>query len=340
MISKARLINFRSFTDFELKLPKNLILLGPNGSGKTSIIESICLTITGKSFKSGIENIVKKDQDYLNIELIGDINNTPSQKIVFYTDLKHKKLTINQKPKRHTLMLKYFPIVLFEPNLFSLFLLNPAQRRKYLDHILITIDQDYSNQLANFNKALVSRNILLKKISRREISKNELLVWDIQYQIFYQTVTKKRRELIDTINSLIEDNYFQITGQKTKLKLNLVTSPQPEVYLEKEIILGYSLFGAHRDDLEILFNNTKLQYLASRGESRSAILALKLIETQIISQSSEQDVIMLLDDVFGELDYAHQQHLMGSINSHQTIITSTHTLAEKLQHGQEVYKLD
>ena len=327
---KLRVQNFRSHSDFVLKIgERSTLISGRNGSGKTSLIEAIYILLQGTSFRSSDKEILKNDgSNWFRADL--KINSGETRTIKFENKSgKHKKtFEINNKKTARFPNSVKIPVVLFEPDDLQLLSGSPSRRRDFLDHFLSQVFPNFGLALSRYNKALKQRNTLLKK---ETVTPDELFPWNIMLAEFGAEIISKRIEFIDNLNSKISDIYAEISGIKDNIEIIYLGDKLSKDAILKimdnnfsrDRILGYTDFGPHKHDIQFNFNKKDARNVASRGENRSLVLALKFIETDFLAEMSEQTPVVLLDDVFSELDESRQKLLTAHFSRYQTIITST-----------------
>jgi DNA replication and repair protein RecF len=333
IFTDIRLQNYRSYTDesFELEPGVNIIV-GPNTAGKTNLLEALMIASVGKSYRAADGVLIKKDQTWARV----DVHNSdsvlrtvkivvePSQKItkLFEIDARiYKKLPPANKQ----------PVVLFEPNHLNLLSGEPSLRRDYLDDFLDQYLLNHNQAITKLKRTLAQRNRLLKM---PRLDKTQLFSWDVRLCEVSEIIAKNRLEIINLINKNIAEVYSSIAGRDTKISVHYQTKLNPNNYsaslmqalvndLEKDIIRGFTSNGPHRDDLSVLINGSPLSESASRGENRSFMLALKILELKILEEKTTIRPLLLLDDVFSELDGARRKSLTNYLKNYQTLITTT-----------------
>lgn len=327
IIQKIKLTNYRCHDIFELDCNRpTTLIIGENGSGKTSVLEAIYLALRGKSFRAVDRDIMRHNEEFYRAE----INLCDAQKIIIRYDGKNDKKSFEIDGKKTARLPKKnrYPVVLFEPNNIYLIESSPSRRRDYFDELFKQINNNYSVILSRYNKALKQRNDLLKQ---EELSKDDLFSWDVLCSQYGAELRQIRNEIIDKINEKMTDNYREIAKNDDKCSIrytgenideNKYLSELTKNY-ERDRVLGYTTFGVHRDDYKFCFNNKNADGSASRGEMRSIILALKFIEAEILESETGKQPVVLLDDIFSELDEMRQKHLVKNFRNYQMIITST-----------------
>ncbi len=327
MLTKLILSNFRCHQKYQIDVKKlKLALIGPNGSGKTSVLEAIYLLAKNKTFKDNFLDLVKFDQDWMKIEAEIDQNQRiikikDNQKIVEINNKKFKRLNNQQK----------MAVILFEPDDLNLIKGSPNRRRAFFDKIISQYEYNHSRLLTRYQKVLRQRNDLIKT-KNYQINPEELFSWNILLSQYGGKIIKNRLDLIAKINQKITDIYQEISNKTDQIELKYSTEYQDQKQIEQQLFnqlasqddyyLGTTV-GPHRDDFLCYFNNYLADRVCSRGENRSLILALKISETEIIKQILDQKPLILLDDVLSELDQDRRQYLMKYTNDCQIFLTST-----------------
>ena len=361
VLSEISLINFRNYDNLNLPLCNNVnILIGNNAQGKTNILESIYVLAITKSHRSLIDNnLIKNNESFCKIKGNIMINNI-SRKLEFFLSGKEKKVFINKNQiKKLTDYISKFNIIIFTPDDLELIKGSPNGRRKFLNIEIGQIDNKYLNILNDYNKLLKTRNEFLKKINTNSIPElrylevlNEKLIEKAIY------IYEKRFEFINLVNSNLSNIYSDITNSgdlniKYINNLNINTFDKDKIVeifkekfkvnLNREIILGTTLFGPHKDDFAFFNGQNDMKYFGSQGQQRSAVLALKLAEIKIFKDKTKENPILLLDDIFSELDDIKKNNVIKYIKSGiQTIITTTdlNQINEELLLDSYIYKID
>ena len=333
IIQSVQLVNFRSHDEFLLKCNKKTsLLIGENGSGKTSVLEAIYEALRGKSFKASDNEILRRGADFYRVEL----NFCDGKKTVVLFDGKKKQFLVEDKkvsrlPKRNR-----YPVVLFLPDDLHLVATSPTKRRTYFDRVLAEFDETYSSSLLKYEKSLKQRNELLKRYVKEgeagRISKSDFFSWNILLAKYGLEIRNRRKQYLEKLNNIYSDVYHSIVDNDDSvyLKLELFGGEiseadyfnRLEAELARDLVLGHTGFGIHRDDFVFLFNEREADGTASRGELRSIILAMKFIEADLIFQETGKRPVVLLDDVFSELDNMRQKSLVKNFKDNQVIMTS------------------
>jgi DNA replication and repair protein RecF len=344
VVTKLSVQNVRSHDSFMTTLsPSMTVITGQNGSGKTSLIEAIYVALQGSSFKGSDSDLLRKDCPWWRID-IGFKDNT--KRTVKFDPSKvygRKQFVIDEKTSYRLTPKHKYPVVLFEPDDLRLLNGSPTRRRQFIDRFISQLDPLYGTTLHKYERALKQRNNLLKKPF---ISLDELFVWNVALSEYCAYIIQQRTVFIEQINSKLNDAYNDIAQSNDIVSVHYSHTSIGDVkqkllselhhHSDKDKLTGNTSVGPHRHDVIFQFNNSPALSVASRGEVRTIVLALKFLEVGIIEQITNIKPIILLDDVFSELDIDRQKALSDTIRAHQIIITSTHVLSDgtKYQHIQ------
>lgn len=333
-IKSLQLENFRNYKQYKINFEKNILLIqGKNAQGKTNLIEAVFALAIGKSFRlKNLDEAIKWGEEYLRIQ--GILANQKELEL-FYTDSPRRQKTskINEVKKSLNDFVGNFVCVLFTPEDIDLVSSSPSLRRRFLDILLSQISHQYLLELLNYQKILKHRNKLLKAIQEKKSKEDELDFWDQKLAEHGSFILYERLKFFNETKSYLEEQYQSISGKPDSLHLKYLTKSaniSPEIYLnflmekrQRDILLNETSLGPHRDDFEFVLNQKPLTNFGSRGEYRSSVLALKLTEVFFIEKIKGEKPVLLLDDVFSELDSVRQNYLVQIIQNQQTIITTT-----------------
>lgn len=331
-ITDIKLNNFRSYKDRLFKLdPSVTLIVGPNGSGKTNILEALYVMATTKSFRAKDEALIRQNQVLFSIEA-----SSPESEYRFAYQKEPniaKKVTHNGVKKSLRSHIGTVPVVLFEPGDLQLLAGPPSARRAYIDTILCQTDPEYLQALNEYKRALKQRNALLR--SHQYIPADMLFAWNVQLTGPAIIIRTKRHEFINYLQTKLPDLYAAIAGKQHELSIVYQPNPvnifanesellsQLESNIERDAMAGFTTIGPHRDDLEVMFDGHPIDTRASRGEHRSVVLALKLAELEYQNEFARSRPLFMLDDVFSELDGYRRGFLLQAIGDYQTIVTTT-----------------
>ena len=321
MIQNLVLNNFRNFGKKEISFTKSInVINAPNASGKTNILEAISLLSTGKSFKARKEIEVIKYEE--NIASMATDNGEYKLEIKITTGENgwpKKRMLVNGVPRRLIDFAGNIKTVLFAPSDLELVTDGPSVRRNFLDNVLSLSDREYRRAIGSYEKGVRQRNRLLLRIREEGIPRSNLTFWDQLLIKNGDYITRSREEFIGFVNSFKSEisNEYSITYDRS-----IISESRIEQYKDAEVASANTLVGPHRDDFVFFEKKRDLSSYGSRGEQRMATLWLKLAELSFIEDKTKVKPILLLDDIFSELDHMHREVVMKTINNYQVIITS------------------
>ncbi|MCL2038561.1 DNA replication and repair protein RecF [Candidatus Saccharibacteria bacterium] len=324
IVSSIRLKNFRSHDAFAMDFsPTTTLIVGKNGTGKTSILEALYLLLHGTSFKSTDREIIQTTKPNSFAELTKTDGLTPRVII----DSTGKTFKINGEKSKRLKTEHRYPVVLFEPDDLNLIHRSPTSRRDYFDRFFSQLNPSFQRASSRYKKALSQRNKLLKS---GYATRENLYAWDVILAQYGSEILVGRAYGASQINQRLTDVYNQISDAPAEVQLKYsgrVIDEQTylqalETNFARDIAVGATTFGPHRDDFLYAFNGKLADGTASRGENRTIIIAQKFIEAAALADSKNLAPLILLDDVFSELDRPRQTALMKNFSSHQIIITA------------------
>ncbi len=353
MLKTLELENFRNYRHLLLEFtkPQGLTyLIGDNGQGKTNVLEAIYMLALAKSFRiSGEENLIKWTEGYGRIkgqfaEAADDNRETIPANMEIFLGIPpqpRRAFKVNNVKSSAVNFIGRIKAVFFHPEDLNMLYLGPDLRRRYLDILILQMSKPYFLALRKFKKLKEQRNALLGQIRDGMAVERDLEVWDAQLVREGALIWQERAKALTYIAERLEEKYEQISQKKMNLTIkyenNLglnfdiinLTSNLEEVYAEemyksrlRDLGSGHTQVGPHRDDMVFLLEGRPIVEHASRGEYRTILLALKLIEMEWFAQDGGRP-ILLLDDVFSELDHARQRFLLEKVSNFQTFITTT-----------------
>ncbi len=359
-LQSISLQNFRSYTKKTFAFDGGTtVIVGPNTAGKTNILEAIAFLSTGKSFRADVDReaiawgeelarVRARISNYPIIQLSnGEKDETEIEIMLTQGEVQGakapmKKYLVNGVARGQVDFVGNLRAVLFWPEHLELVTDSPSIRRKYLDSVLVQVDREYRRNLSSYERGLRQRNRLLDLINEGKAGRGQLLFWN---QLLIKAggyITEKREEYIHFVNQYPMTNIqYQIEYDKS-----VISESRLEQYAAEEVGAKATLVGPHRDDFIIAKypiiqlspakrdlaprdnypneanSSRELSKYGSRGEQRLAVLWMKLAELDYIEKECGERPILLLDDIFSELDEGHRRLVVDLVGKQQTVLTS------------------
>lgn len=358
IIKNIKLKNFRNYENLDFVLNNRLnIIIGNNAQGKTNILESIYfLSLTKSFFAVNDKVVIKKNCLYARIDgIITSNNGCNNLSILVNSCGKYLKIG-NKEIKKSSDYLGYLKVILFSPDNIRLLKEGPSIRRRFLNIEISQLSKRYILILNQFNDLLKQRNEYLKNIRNSLVDKDYMLILNQKFAELAYQIYNFRNDFIVEINKRIKDIYKSIINIDnieikyiTDVKLNDKETMINEIIdrldrnYDKEILYGSTLIGPQRDDFCILLNGNDISSYGSQGQMRIAILSVKLSEIDIIFNKFGEYPVILLDDIFSELDVDKRNKLIKYLNcDKQVIITTTdiENINEELVNNAKLFKID
>src|SRR6266404_331673 len=360
-LSYLSLKDFRNYKQLDLPLESGLLLFqGENAQGKTNLLEAVAMLATSNSFHASVDRevvnwdapdriarvaaSVKRHTGEAKIEVV-IIDPTPTGEVgtqfIAPNDRQRKRIKINGVPKRAIDLIGLVTVVLFSPNDLSLVDGSPEERRRFLDRGLCQVQPHYCHALNRYRKIIAQRSALLKRIRENQEDPRMLDYLDEKMTEWANMIIFERCRMVDALNQHVDELQAIISGGRERLQIVYRPSFQVDPALDttealesyrtqlrearrKEIQQGVCLLGPHRDDLEFLVNGVNMLIYGSRGQQRTAALSAKLGELAYMRAITGEEPILLLDDVFSELDVLRREYLLRQVLRHeQVLITAT-----------------
>ncbi len=328
-LKNIKLTNFRNFKTQDFKFEKNItVLIGDNAQGKSNFLESIYILATAKSPKAEKdEELIKYGESFLRIDCLLEDKISLEIAIQNNEGFLQKKVRVNGIPRRVSEYSTNFAVILFSPEDINLVNGSPSLRRDHLDQIISQVDKKYKKAVSNYENIITRKNKILKSIREKQGRVEELSYWSDQQIILGQIISLKRRDFFEFINK-VEKKFGEFAFKYLESE---ITNERLKSYLEKEVDAAASLIGPHRDDFLFLLRSSSeteddigrnLSRFGSRGEQRTAVLDLKLAQVSYVENALGKRPVLLLDDIFSELDLSHRQHVIDLSHLQQTIIAT------------------
>lgn len=332
-LKKLKITNFRNHSQTELSFKARLIFfIGNNGEGKTNILESISLLSHLKSFReSDDDHLVKWKNDFLFLKADYEAGGDETQ-LEFGFELfpqKRRKIKVNGETiKKKSDMFGIFKCVVFSPPDLQIIDFGNEERRKFVDSFISSLDREYLENLLEYNRLLKQRNAALKLNS----SLAEIKLWNEPLASRAEFILLKRKDFIFKLNEYFKKNLMSLSQEKDNFDIKYdPSSASKEILLtklsdniRKDLALGYTSSGIHRDKIPIGFEDKDLSSFGSQGQKRSAVIALKTGTFQMITDYTGEMPVLLIDDIIRELDVKRREYFVNLISKcGQAFFTTT-----------------
>ncbi len=326
LLKQIQLKHFRNFADKLFSIhPFLTVIIGENARGKTNLLEALYFLVNGQGFREA------KEEELIQLEknstIVEALFGSEDAEFEFKVHLEKKLLSnkkdfyINKTKKR---FIQYVndqtKVVLFSPEQLEIITGSPARRREYFNKLISLFDLEYRKRLSNFENALRRRNKILETYRSEIQLKEDLEFWDNYLEEQTNYIFQKREDYVNYLNKnpKLDNKIFYLNYLKDLLTKKRLLEVFPE---EKR--WRRTLIGPQKDDFQILLNEKNVQHFGSRSEKRLAIFWLKLNEIHYFEELYKKKPILLLDDIFSELDNHNRKIILDLIKKYQTIVTTT-----------------
>lgn len=324
------LSDFRNYQDRKIGFADGItVIWGKNASGKTNVLEAIYLLGTGESFRARIiDEMVRFGQEIGRV--VGKIGSGKDEKtlgvivtkgVVAGQKTLKRRYFIDEAAKRKADFQGHLPMVIFRPEDMDMLTGGPDLRRGFLDGVLCQTNDDYARSLSTYQQALRRRNRLLDQIREGFVTRHSLMFWDGLLIKHGNVISEERGKLIDYINDLWDRSEL-FKGLKIDYDKSLISEQRLLQYKDEELAAGYTLVGPHKDDFGVFREAKDLGVYGSRGEQRMVVLALKVGEIYFIEEITSKKPLLLLDDIFSELDVTHKEEVLRVMQGRQVVVTT------------------
>ena len=340
IIDTIELKNYRSYSEKRIELSSGTnVFWGNNAQGKTNILEAVYLSAIGRSFRTRKDaELVKMGQEFATVTVEASLSDRKKKINIVLSENGKKQVKINDiKQQKLSALFGNVLIVLFSPETLEFVKGDPGERRKNFDLLISQLNPGYIYVLQEYYKILEQKNNLLKT-KRERLPTLEADIWDERLAMANVKIKKIREENIQKILPLFRDYHSQMSEKKEAVELVYKTQiPESEEEClnlikskrEKDIFRGFTSVGIHRDDYLMSINELPLGNFGSQGQIRTAVLALKLAEKDLVFQEKGEMPVLLLDDVMSELDKERREFLYEKLKNCQVLITCTDELKGK-----------
>lgn len=339
ILEKLELKHFRNYDNLSISFNKNInIFIGNNAQGKTNILESVYVLAITKSHRLNLDlNLIKKDYKCAKIKgTLKKKGNDLNTELEVIINTKGKKASVNKNPARRISdYISIFNVIIFHPDDLEILKGSPSERRRFLNVEIGQLDNKYLSLLNSYNSILKNRNEYLKRINIDHYDKNYLDIITDQLVNCAVKIYKYRQDFISDINDALKRANEKIKGLesielKYETSISLSESDLKEALLikfrsnlQREIIMAQTLIGPHRDDFVFFVNGKNIKDFGSQGQQRMSVLSLKLAEIEIFKAKKGEYPVLLLDDVFSELDNKKRHNVIKYLNKRMQIMITT-----------------
>ncbi|MBP3432030.1 MAG: DNA replication/repair protein RecF [Clostridia bacterium] len=339
-VQSLQINNFRNYKNLSLTFDDKVnVFIGKNAQGKTNLLESIFYCCLGKSFKTTKDkDLILWGEEKSKILLTVNKKYRDVKVEINLSTLRKKSISLDDFPiKRIAELIGEVNVVFFSPQELKLVKESPEERRKFMDIDLCQNNKRYFYQLSRYEKILANRNKLLKFSKTIESVKETIEIWDRALVAAAKFLATERAKFVEQIAPYSQKAHHFISGGKENLRLKYKCGCGVSLdekfeenmdkllkkNLEKDYKLGHTTIGVHRDDIDIFLNDVEVKNFGSQGQQRTVALSLKLAELENMFNLNGEYPILLLDDVFSELDVERQSRLLKFVGRTQTFITCT-----------------
>lgn len=342
-IRQLRLRPYRNFQHLELELGRDgALILGDNGQGKSNILEAISYLSLGKSIRgSRDQGAVPHGGEYFDIHGVWEDKDRERQARVFYSSRDGKHAFLDEVSlARVSELVSQFHTVHFSPEDVSLVLQFSAQRRRLLDILISQASSEYLQTLQRYNHVLIQRNRCLHRIARRSADPSERVVWDGQLSVPGASIRRARLEALTEAVPCFARYYEEFSAGRERAGVKYRDGgvsassgqvPSTDVLeqemrdelmgdQEHEVRAGHTLYGPHRDNLTFTLDGTPAHAYGSQGQLKSLLISWKMAELRFLEARCGQQPVLLLDDVFSELDEVRTRRLLSLTDGFEQVI--------------------
>lgn len=340
----ATTVSYRNFRNIEGETlrfsPETNLILGPNAQGKTNALEGMYLCAQGRSHRTVHEReFIRFGEEFAQVELSYRDFQRENRLAIRYRGGRKACQKNGVSLKKMSEFIGNFRAVLFTPEHLSIVKDGPALRRSFMDSALSQLSPGYVASLQTYQRALLQRNKLLAAAQKGEITETNALaeVWSMQLAKEAAYLSAQREGYILALNEIVGEIFADMTsgreapsvaynGRKSEEEFQKLLTAN----LDREIRMGTTLYGIHKDDLTLSINGKEARSFGSQGQQRSMALAMKLAEGELSKKETGEYPVFLLDDILSELDSTRRAYILSGIRGRQVIMTACEDLSGEL----------
>ncbi len=336
-LKHLHLINFKNIELAQLELGKGInCFIGSNGAGKTNMLDAIYYMSFCKSFFNPIDSQnIRHEHDFFVIQGTYEVNN--EQEHIYCGLKKGVKKQFKRNKKEYDKLSNHIgllPLVMISPQDERLIIEGSEQRRRYIDSVISQYDKAYLEHLINYNKVISQRNIYLKNLKAlNKVAHDILDIWDFQIIELSKKICQARSLFLEELRPVFLEMYNFISGEKEEVQFAYKSHLNDENFeqvlaesRQRDMILGYSTKGVHKDDVEFRIGGYPIKKMGSQGQKKTFLIALKLGQYKFLNEHKKRKPLLLLDDIFDKLDSDRGDKLIELVGGNlfeQIFITDT-----------------
>ena len=332
-ITEVSLQNFRNLAQLKIEPSEGInVIYGSNAQGKTNFLESLYFCAMGRSLRGkSDQQLIRFEEEESHIRMLVQRKQRYDRIDVHLKKDEKKGIAVNGLPVRKLGdLFGTLYAVIFSPEDLSLVKDGPAERRRFLDMELCQLSKVYYYDLQQYYRILKQRNNLLKEIQKKPALQETLFVWDDQLAEYGERIIAARKRFLFRLDEIAAEKLSQLTGGKDHLQT--IYKPNCEAgtlaeklqkNIDRDIYFGSTQSGPHKDDILFSIDGREVKVYGSQGQQRTTALAARLAEIDLIREETGEEPVLLLDDVFSELDENRQKFLLQSIEGLQAFVTCT-----------------
>jgi DNA replication and repair protein RecF len=331
------LTHFKNYEASDITFEQNVVgICGLNGKGKTNLLDAVYYCCFTKSYFSPTDNLnIRFDKQGFRLQAMFSRQEQQQEVICINRGGNKKELYLNDVPyEKFSKHIGFLPVVMIAPDDIGLITAGSEGRRKYIDTVMSQVDASYLQHLITYNKVLQQRNSLLKNFSSHGDATTLLEILDAQLIVPAKVIFEKRKIFLQQLVPLVVRFYHDIAANAETVTLQYTSQLQEQDMQslllqsrQKDLVLQRSNAGIHKDDIGFQLNGQVFKNIASQGQRKSLLFALKLAEYEVLKSNKGFSPLLLLDDVFEKLDDSRMKNLLHWVcneNEGQVFITDTH----------------